>query len=272
MTGYEKVRAAEKSVRERTGFKPDIAIVLGSGLGALADQIQNPIVIPTQEIACYPKSTVSGHAGKLVFGRIGNKNVAIVSGRVHYYEGYEMDEVVLPVRLMILLGAKTVILTNAAGGICPAFHSGDFMIITGQIAQFVPSPLRGANDESFGPRFPDMSHVFTPSLQKTCREAAGRIGLGLREGVYCWMPGPCYETPAEIRMLRTLGADAVGMSTVPDSMAAAHAGMNVLGISCITNMAAGILDQPITHQEVLETGRRIQGDFRRLIDEILMNI
>ncbi len=268
MTGYEKVRTAEKSVRERTDFKPDIAIVLGSGLGALAEQIENPIVIPTQEIACYPKSTVSGHAGKLVFGRIGNKNVAIVSGRVHYYEGYEMDEVVLPVRLMILLGAKTVILTNAAGGINPAFHSGDFMILTGQIAQFVPSPLRGANDESFGPRFPDMSEIYDKNLVQKAVEAAKEIGLEVKKGVYLQASGPNYESPEEVRAFGRLGADAVGMSTAVEAIAAKHMGSSVIGISLITNMAAGIQNEKLSHEEVKKAADERSAAFVCLVKRL----
>ena len=264
MDPYEMVKRAVSSVRKITDFVPEVAVVLGSGLGKLADFVKNPVVIPSESIEGYPKSTVSGHAGRLVLGTLAGKKVAVQQGRIHYYEGYDMGEVVLPVRLMCALGAETVILTNAAGGINQNFLPGDFMAITGQIAQFVPSPLRGANDEGFGPRFPDMSEVYSHRLLNLVRQAAAENDVTLREGVYVQASGPNYESPEEIRAFRTLGADAVGMSTAVEAIAARHMGREVMGVSLITNMAAGI-DKPLSHEEVKAAADRAGEKFVSLI-------
>ena len=271
MMTYAEIKRAAQIAEEKIG-RADTAVVLGSGLGDYGETFDKVNRIAYTNLPGFPASTAPGHAGEFIGGEKNGKRVLIMKGRIHMYEGIQMSQIALPVRVMRLLGVKNLILTNAAGGVNLGFHPGDLMMITDYINLTGQSPLTGPNMDEIGPRFPDMSHVFTPELQTICRDAAKGMGLELREGVYCWMPGPCYETPAEIRMLRLLGADAVGMSTVPDAMAARHADMNVLGISCITNMAAGILDQPITHQEVLDTGRRIQANFRTLIDRIIEKI
>ena len=268
---YEEILRAAQAAEAAIG-KAETAIVLGSGLGDYGETFENVRRIKYTDLPGFPASTAPGHAGEFIAGEKNGKRVLIMNGRFHMYEGFDLSQIVLPIRVLKLLGVKNLILTNAAGGVNMDFRPGDLMMITDYINLTGKSPLTGPNMAEFGPRFPDVSHVFTPTLQAACREAAEQMGLSIKEGVYCWMPGPCYETPAEIRMIRTLGADAVGMSTVPDAMAACHAGMNVLGLSCITNMAAGILDQPITHQEVLETGKRIQAEFRALIDHILEKI
>ncbi len=268
---YEEIKRIAQVAEEAIG-RADTAIVLGSGLGDYGETFEKVQRIRYTDLPGFPASTAPGHAGEFIGGEKNGRRVLIMSGRFHMYEGIQMSQIALPVRVLRLLGVKNLILTNAAGGVNTSFRPGDLMMITDYLNLTGQSPLIGPNMDEIGPRFPDMSHVFTPELQTICRDSANKMGLILREGVYCWMPGPCYETPAEIRMLRLLGADAVGMSTVPDAMAARHAGMNVLGLSCITNMAAGILDQPITHQEVLETGKRIQSDFRSLIDRILSRI
>ena len=271
MDQYEMVKRALASVRKQTDFVPEVAVVLGSGLGALADFVKDPIVIPSESIEGYPKSTVSGHAGRLVFGTLAGKKVAVQQGRIHYYEGYDMAEVVLPVRLLCALGAKTVILTNAAGGINKSFCPGDFMEITGQIAQFVPSPLRGANDETFGTRFPDMSEVYSKRLRALLEEAAEDVKAPLRKGVYVQAGGPNYESPEEINAFRVLGADAVGMSTAVEAIAARHMGREVMGVSLITNMAAGI-DKPLSHEEVKAAADKAGEKFVSLIERVIAKI
>ena len=268
---YEEILRAAQAAEAAIGTA-ETAIVLGSGLGDYGETFENVRRIKYTDLPGFPASTAPGHAGEFIAGEKNGKRVLIMNGRFHMYEGFDLSQIVLPIRVLKLLGVKNLILTNAAGGVNLNFRPGDLMMITDYINLTGKSPLTGPNMAEFGPRFPDVSHVFTPGLQAACREAAEQMGLSIKEGVYCWMPGPCYETPAEIRMIRTLGADAVGMSTVPDAMAACHASMNVLGLSCITNMAAGILDQSITHQEVLETGKRIQAEFRALIDHILEKI
>ena len=268
MLTYQEIQAAAAKAEEMLG-RADTAVVLGSGLGDYGETFDQISKIKYSDLPGFPASTAPGHAGELMSGTKGGKRVLIMNGRFHMYEGIDVRQIAMPIRVMRLLGVQNLILTNAAGGVNLSFKPGDLMMINDYINLTGHSPLVGANMPEFGPRFPDMSHVFSRELQCICRQAAEQMGLSLQEGVYCWMTGPCYETPAEIRMIRLLGADAVGMSTVPDAMAAVHAGMNVLGISCITNMAAGILDQPITHQEVLETGQRIQSDFRSLIDRII---
>ena len=272
MNAYEMVNRAVASVRKVTSFEPEIAIVLGSGLGALADKVETECVLPASEIDGYGKSTVSGHSGKLIFGRFEGKKVVVQQGRIHYYEGYEMGEVVLPVRLMCALGAKTVILTNAAGGVNESYAPGDFMAITGQIAQFVPSPLRGVNDERFGTRFPDMSEIYSPRLIALARESAAEAGATLREGVYLQASGPNYESPEEIRAFRTLGADAVGMSTAVEAIAARHMGREILGISLITNPAAGVSLTPLSHEEVKAAADKAGERFLRLVSGVVRRL
>ncbi len=247
----------------------ETAIVLGSGLGNYADTFEDVREIRYRDIPHFPVSTAPGHAGKLISASKAGKRVLIMSGRIHMYEGVPLDQIVFPIRVLKLMGVKNLILTNAAGGVNTAFQAGDLMLLTDYINLTGRSPLTGPNESMFGPRFPDMSQVFSRELRQVALESAKEINLTLKQGIYCWMPGPCYETPAEIRMIRLLGADAVGMSTVPDAMAAVHAGMHVLGFSCITNLAAGILDQPITHEEVLEIGRKTQNVFCNLLDRII---
>ena len=269
---YEKVSQSAAYIREKTALRPQIAIILGSGLGALVDAMEDRISIPYAEIPHFPVSTVQGHAGNLVIGRIGSATVAAMQGRFHYYEGYTMQDVVLPVRVMKMMGVKTLIVTNACGGVNLSFAPGDLMVISDYLTLTGVNPLMGKNLDEFGPRFPDMSCVFDKELRALAHETAKAQGFTLQEGVYCQFPGPCYETPAEIRMARILGADAVGMSTVPEAQAARHCGMRVLGISCITNMAAGILDQPLCHEEVTETANRVKERFKGLLDGVIAKL
>lgn len=265
MRPYERLLKCWEEIRKRTDFRPQVGIVLGSGLGGYADNMEISCEIPYREIPGFPVSTVQGHDGKFLFGYVKSTPVILMKGRVHYYEGYPMEDVVLPVRLMGLLGADTVILTNAAGGINRTFQAGDLMLITDHISIAVPNPLRGENIDELGTRFPDMSHVYDPELQEAAKEAAAQQEISLREGIYVQCSGPSYETPAEIRMLGALGADAVGMSTVCEAIAARHMGMKVCGISCITNMAAGILDQPLDHREVQKSADQAKEKFENLI-------
>lgn len=269
---YEKLTRCLSSVREVTDFKPDIAVVLGSGLGDYADEIQVVQTIDYTDIEGFPVSTVAGHKGRFVFGYVKGVPVVIMQGRVHYYEGYPMADVVLPTRLMGMMGAKKLILTNAAGGVNFAFCPGDFMMITDHITIAVPSPLIGPNLDDLGVRFPDMSQVYSLRIQDIIREAAKKLGIGLQEGVYVQFTGPAYETPAEIRMCRSWGGDAVGMSTACEAMAAHHMGMEVCGISCITNLAAGMSSGQLDHKEVQETADRVAGQFKELITEIISSI
>ncbi|WP_077609699.1 purine-nucleoside phosphorylase [Clostridium sp. Marseille-P2415] len=262
---YEKLQNCLKSVREKTDFVPEVALVLGSGLGEYAEEIEVSAAIDYKDIEGFPVSTVAGHKGRFIFGYVNQVPVVIMQGRVHYYEGYPMTDVVLPARLMGLMGAKILFLTNASGGVNKDFEPGDFMLIKDHIASFVPSPLIGANLEELGPRFPDMSDVYGKELQQIIRDAAGKEGIGLREGVYMQLSGPAYESPSEVRMCRILGADAVGMSTACEAVAANHMGMKVCGISCITNMACGITEQPLSHTEVQETADRVAPLFKKLI-------
>lgn len=262
---YAKLKHCLESVREKTDFVPEIALVLGSGLGEYAEEIKVETSIDYKDIEGFPVSTVAGHKGRFVFGYVNDIPVVIMQGRVHYYEGYPMTDVVLPARLMGLMGAKILFLTNACGGVNKEFHAGDFMLIRDHIASFVPCPLIGANMEELGPRFPDMSDVYSRQLQQMIKEAAGEEGIGLKEGVYMQLSGPAYESPAEVSMCRILGADAVGMSTACEAIAANHMGMKVCGISCITNMACGITAEPLSHTEVQETADRVAPLFKRLI-------
>ena len=259
-----------QALRQRlSGFQPQVLLILGSCLGALGDQVERPIAVPYDQVPHLRGSTAPGHKGRFVFGRLAGRDVAVMQGRLHTYEGWSFEDVVYPVRLLRLLGAETLVVTNAAGAVNTAFSAGDLMLITDHIKLFGHSPLRGPNLEAFGPRFPDMSHVYTPALQEAARQAAASLGLTLREGVYMFFPGPQYETPAEVRLARRLGADAVGMSTVPEAITAAHCGMQVLGLTLCTNMAAGVLDQPLSGEEVVAAGQAAAPRFAALVQACL---
>lgn len=269
---YEKLQRCYESFRQKINFKPEIALILGSGLGDYADGIQVEATLDYHEIEGFPVSTVWGHKGRFVFGYVKEVPVVIMQGRVHYYEGYSMEDVVLPVRLMGLMGAKVLFLTNASGGINYDFKAGDFMLIKGQISSFVPSPLIGPNLDELGVRFPDMSEVYRKDLQEIIRSTAQRLEIPLKEGTYIQFTGPAYESPEEIKMARVLGADAVGMSTACEAVAANHMGMQICGISCVTNLACGITDAPLTHEEVKETADRVAPLFKKLVTESIINI
>ncbi|WP_313578084.1 purine-nucleoside phosphorylase [Lacrimispora sp.] len=269
---YEKLQKCYKSVREKNDFEPEVALILGSGLGGYADSINIHSVLDYNDIEGFPVSTVKGHKGRFVFGYIGDVPVVIMQGRVHYYEGYPITDVVLPTRLMQMLGAKVLLLTNAAGGVNYNYKSGDFMMITDHISNFVPSPLIGENIEELGMRFPDMSYVYDLGLQEIIRKTAKESNIPIQEGVYIQLTGPNFETPHEVKMCRILGADAVGMSTACEAMAARHMGMKVCGISCISNLCAGMTDQPLTHEEVQETADRVAPLFEQLITDSIKNI
>jgi purine-nucleoside phosphorylase len=265
---FERVERAAASIRAR-GPLPEAAIVLGSGLGDFADTLLDAIATPYGEIPHWPASQVVGHAGRLVIGNVAGRRIAALSGRVHFYEGHDLGVVVFATRVMARLGVKHIILTNAAGGINTGFAQGALMIIDDHITLLGTNPLVGANDERFGPRFPDMTDVYSARLRAVADAAARIAGVAVSHGVYVAVHGPSYETPAEIRYLRTIGADAVGMSTVPEAIAARHMGVEVLGISCITNMAAGVLPQPLVHDEVMVTARRVRGSFIALLEGIV---
>lgn len=256
-------------LRERMPAPPRVAVVLGSGLGGFADELADRVEIPYSEIPGWPRSTAVGHAGKLVFGQLGSVNLAVLSGRAHLYEGYSSGRVTYAIRVLHLLGVKLVVLTNAAGGINLSLRKGGLVLISDHINLQGVNPLVGANEDDFGPRFPDMSEVYSERLREIARQTAGELGISLTEGVYAAVLGPSYETPAEIRYLRTIGADLVGMSTVPEAIVANHMSMKVLAISCVTNMAAGILNGKIDHNEVLETGREVRETFVRLLNAVL---
>ena len=264
---YEKLQNCLKCVRAKTDFIPKVAIVLGSGLGDYASQIQVVCEIPYSEIEGFPVSTVPGHFGKFIFGYIGQVPVVCMKGRIHYYEGYPVSDVVLPTRLMKLMGAEILFLTNAAGGVNTSFHAGDLMLIKDHIALFAPNPLIGPNIEELGTRFPDMSKIYDRSLQKIIRDTASENNIFLQEGVYTQLTGPSYESPAEIRLLRLLGCDAVGMSTVVEAIAANHCGMRICGISCISNLAAGMTDNPLNHAEVQEAADKASSNFAKVVTE-----
>lgn len=269
---YEKLMKCYESVRAKIDFKPEIALVLGSGLGDYAESIQIAATLDYQEIEGFPVSTVPGHKGRFIFGYVKGVPVVCMQGRVHYYEGYPMTDVVLPTRLMKLMGAKVLFLTNAAGGINYDFSAGDFMMITDHIMNFVPSPLIGPNIDELGTRFPDMSEIYKKDLQQIIRDSANALGIKLQEGVYIQLTGPNFETPQEVKMCRILGADAAGMSTAAEAVAANHMGMKVCGISCISNLACGMMDQPLSHEEVQETADRVSGQFKELVTEAIVNI
>lgn len=254
-------------IRSKTDFIPDTAVILGSGLGALADETQNTEIINYSEIPEFPVSTAPEHKGRFVFGKIGDKNVVFMQGRVHLYEGYSSQQIANPIRLMKLMGAKQLLITNASGGIRKDLAPGDFMIIEDHISCFVPSPLIGKNDDSIGTRFPDMSKAYSKRLSKAIEQAALNNGITVKKGVYLQLRGPQFETPAEIKMCSNLGADAVGMSTAIEAIAGVHCGLEVCGISCITNYACGILDTPLSGSDVTETANRVSNDFKVLIKE-----
>ncbi len=268
---YERLEKCYNCFKSKINFVPDVALVLGSGLGDYADGIDIEAVLDYHDIEGFPVSTVAGHKGRFVFGRVGDVKVVIMQGRVHYYEGYKMEDVVLPVRLMKMMGAKAVLLTNAAGGINKDFRPGDFMLISDHILM-APSPLIGENADELGVRFPDMSNIYDRELREVVRSTAKDLNITLREGVYIQLTGPNYESPAEIRMARTMGADAVGMSTACEAVAANHAGLKTVAISCISNMACGITDKPLTHAEVQETADKAAPLFKKLITESVIRL
>ena len=272
MDSMKKYQRAVEFIRERIKTKPEIGMVLGSGLGQMADYIEDAETIDYSDIPGFPVSTVEGHAGRLVAGTLMGRQVIAMQGRFHYYEGYSMGEVVFPVRVMRLLGVEKLVVTNAAGGINREFKPGDLMVITDHINLMGYNPLIGKNLDEMGERFPGMTNAYDKGLVETATECAHRLGIDIKQGVYCGVTGPSYETPAEIRMLGTIGGDAVGMSTVPEVIAAVHCGLKVLGISCITNMAAGILHHAPNHREVLEVGKKAQQKFVMLLKEILKEI
>jgi purine-nucleoside phosphorylase len=269
---FAQAERAAKFILEKTTLRPRVAIVLGSGLGAFGDGLAKPTVIPYAKIPHFPRSTAIGHAGQLVIGMAGNIPVAAMQGRVHFYEGYPLSQVVFPMRVLGRMGIRSAILTNAAGGINTKYSQGALVAIRDHINLQGSNPLIGLNDDRFGPRFSDMTHAYRESYRKIAIEEARRLGFELPEGVYAALTGPSFETPAEIRYLRTIGADLVGMSTAPEVIVARHMGIRVLGISCVTNMAAGILDQELNHQEVLETGERVKGQFISLLEAVLPKI
>ncbi|MGD6815675.1 purine-nucleoside phosphorylase [Metabacillus sp. 84] len=259
------INQAAEYIQSKIGEAPVIGLILGSGLGVLADEIEDAVKMPYETIPGFPVSTVEGHAGQLVYGKLNGATVIAMQGRFHFYEGYSMQKVVMPVRVLRKIGIKTLIVTNAAGGINEEFEPGDLMLIRDHINNMGTNPLIGPNDKEFGVRFPDLSEAYSKRLLSIAKETAASLGLRVREGVYVANTGPVYETPAEVKMLRILGGDAVGMSTVPEVIAARHAGLEVLGISCISNMAAGILNQPLSHDEVIETTEKVKSSFLGLV-------
>jgi purine-nucleoside phosphorylase len=269
---FARATRAAKFILGKTRLRPRVAIVLGSGLGDFAEGLGRAVRIPYAKIPHFPRSSVVGHAGRLVVGRSGDVPVAAMQGRVHFYEGYSAREVVFPVRVLARMGVRAIVFTNAAGGIDPSYGQGALVVLRDHINMQGTNPLIGANDERFGPRFPDMTEAYTKSFRAAALEEARRLAIGAHEGVYAAMQGPSYETPAEIRALRTLGADLVGMSTVPEVIAARQMGLGVLAISCVTNMAAGILDRPIDHAEVLRVGEQVKWQFVALLCAVLPRI
>ncbi|MBR1670853.1 MAG: purine-nucleoside phosphorylase [Butyrivibrio sp.] len=264
---YEKLIKCKEAVRKVTDFEPEVALILGSGLGAFADNIDVETEVSYSDIPGFPVSTVPGHAGKFIFGRLGDKKIVCMKGRVHFYEGYDISDVVLPIRLMGLLGAKVLFLTNAAGGLGEGFNAGDLMLITDHVSIFAPNPLIGANFDELGPRFPDMSSVYQKDLCDEIRTIAHENNIDLKEGVYCQLTGPSFESPAEISLLGKLGVSAVGMSTVVEAIAANHMGIKVCGVSCISNLAAGINGEALSHEEVQEAADKAAPLFTKLVSE-----
>lgn len=269
---YERLQRCLKSIEDKIPFRPRLALVLGSGLGDYAERIEIEASIDYHEITDFPVSTVSGHKGRFVFGHIGSVPVVIMQGRVHFYEGYSIEDVVLPERLMHLMGAEILFLTNACGSANPAYQAGDFMLITDHILYSVPNPLIGANIEELGVRFPDMSEVYDPALRKEILAVAKEQGLSLREGVYMQFSGPSFETPAEVKMAHILGADAVGMSTACEAVAGRHSGMRVCGISCISNLGAGLSEEPLSDEDVKVVANRVAPLFKKLVTEVIIRI
>lgn len=272
MSELDKVAQATRCIKGKASISPEVGLILGSGLGVMADQLTDSVKVPYADIPNFPVSTVDGHAGNLVLGELSGCTIVAMQGRFHFYEGYALKEVTFPVRVMKALGAHTLIVTNAAGGINENWQSGDLMLIRDHINFTNQNPLIGANEADWGPRFPDMSQAYDPDLRKLAHDVAKEQGIRLREGIYAGVTGPSYETPAEIRMLRTLGGDAVGMSTVSEVIVARHMAMKVLGISCVTNMAAGVLDQPLSHEEVVETAARVRETFMTLVTGIVAKL
>lgn len=268
-TLYERAQEAARLIRTRTSADVSVAIVLGSGLGAFAGDLAAPAEIPYNDIPGFARTTVEGHAGRLVIGRLNEVTVAAMQGRFHFYEGYSLEDVTFPIRVLKLLGVRTLVLTNAAGSLNVEFTPGSLMVISDHINLLGDNPLRGRNDERFGPRFPDLTSVYSPELQNVVIDAGNAMGLELRRGIYAALSGPSYETPAEIHMVRTLGADAVGMSTVPEAIVARHMGMNVVGISCITNLAAGVSNRPIDHSQVMAIGEGVRETFTALLKQVI---
>ena len=270
---YEQYQESARALADRLGgFRPRVLLILGSGLGSLGEAVEDPIAVPYDQVPHMKRSTAPDHAGRFVFGRLVGREVAVMQGRLHTYEGWSFEDVTYPVRVLRLLGAETLVVTNAAGAVNTAFSAGDIMLITDHIKLFGMSPLRGPNLDEFGPRFPDVSHVYTPALQAVARQTAAELSIPLREGVYMFFPGPQYETPAEVRAARALGADAVGMSTVPEAIVAAHCGMAVLGFTLCTNMAAGVLDQPLSSDEVLSAAAEAGPRFSALVKGCLSRL
>jgi purine-nucleoside phosphorylase len=269
---YERAEKAARMIRARANAEVSVAIVLGSGLGAFADDLTHAVAIPYEEIPGFARSTVEGHAGKLVIGKAGEMTVAAMQGRFHFYEGYSLEEVTFPIRVLKLLGVRTLVLTNAAGALNVEFAPGSLMVISDHINLLGANPLTGPNDDRFGPRFPDLTLVYAAELQNMVIEEARAMGMELRRGIYAALSGPSYETPAEIHMVRTLGADAVGMSTVPEAIVARHMDMRVIGISCITNLAAGVSNRPIDHNQVMAIGDRVRGEFTELLRRVVKRL
>ena len=269
---YKRIMACVECIQKKVNFHPKVALVLGSGLGDYGDNIDIRYRVDYAEIDNFPISTVEGHQGRFLFGYIKDVPVVVMQGRIHYYEGYSMSDVVLPIRLMHLMGAEILMLTNSSGGLNPDFVPGDLMMITDQISTFVPSPLIGKNIDELGTRFPDMTHIYERSLQQMIRDVAKDMDFSLKEGVYIQFTGPNYESPAEVRMARLLGADAVAMSTACEAVAAKHMGMRICGISCISNMAAGITGQPLSHEEVKAAGERVAPVFSKLVTESIVKM
>jgi len=268
-TLYERAQEAVRLIRARTSAEVSVAIVLGSGLGGFAGDLTEATEIGYEEIPGFAHASVEGHAGRLVIGKAGDVTVAAMQGRFHFYEGYSLEDVTFPIRVLKLLGVRTLVLTNAAGSLNVEFTPGSLMVITDHLNLLGDNPLRGENDERFGPRFPDLSTVYSPELQNIVIEEGSRMGIELRRGVYAALSGPSYETPAEIHMVRSLGADAVGMSTVPEAIVARHMGLNVIGISCITNLAAGVSNRPIDHGQVMQIGESVRGSLTELLRRIM---
>jgi len=269
---YERAEKAARLIRARTDADVSVAIVLGSGLGAFADELTDSTSIRYDEIPSFARATVEGHAGRLVIGKTNNVTVAAMQGRFHFYEGYSLEEVTFPIRVLKLLGVRTLILTNAAGSLNTEFTPGSLMVITDHINLIGVNPLIGPNDDRFGPRFPDLTSVYARRLQDIVINEANAIGLDMRRGIYAALSGPSYETPAEIHMVRTLGADAVGMSTVPEAIVARHMNMEVIGISCITNLAAGVSNRPVDHSQVIATGERVRAEFTELLRRVVTRL